>query len=97
MIAIITVALMAAGMSTLDGILVSLSSIAANDLFLNIGLWTEGGGLEIHHTDAAKSSLWKFGTGQITGTGKQFDIHFHETFRFPVVGFSFSRISGIRP
>jgi SSS family solute:Na+ symporter/sodium/pantothenate symporter len=36
MIAIITVALMAAGMSTLDGILVSLSSIAANDLFLNV-------------------------------------------------------------
>lgn len=34
--AIITVALMAAGMSTLDGILVALSSIAANDLFLNL-------------------------------------------------------------
>ncbi|MCB9765718.1 MAG: hypothetical protein H6739_38445 [Alphaproteobacteria bacterium] len=34
MVAFITVALMAAGMSTLDGILVSLSSIAANDLFL---------------------------------------------------------------
>ena len=37
-----------------------------HDLFLNIGLWTEGGGLEIHHTPAADSSLWKFGTGQIT-------------------------------
>ena len=36
MLAIITVALMAAGMSTLDGILVAMSSIAANDLFLNI-------------------------------------------------------------
>lgn len=36
MIAVITVALMAAGMSTLDGILVSLSSIAANDLYRNI-------------------------------------------------------------
>ena len=36
MVAFITVALMAAGMSTLDGILVSLSSIAANDLYLNI-------------------------------------------------------------
>jgi SSS family solute:Na+ symporter/sodium/pantothenate symporter len=36
MVAVITVALMAAGMSTLDGILVALSSIAANDLFLNI-------------------------------------------------------------
>lgn len=35
-VAFITVALMAAGMSTLDGILVSLSSIAANDLYLNI-------------------------------------------------------------
>lgn len=33
-VALITVALMAAGMSTLDGILVALSSIAANDLFL---------------------------------------------------------------
>ncbi len=35
-IAFITVALMAAGMSTLDGILVSLSSIAGNDLFLGL-------------------------------------------------------------
>jgi SSS family solute:Na+ symporter/sodium/pantothenate symporter len=35
-VAIITVALLAAGMSTLDGILVALSSIAANDLFLGI-------------------------------------------------------------
>ena len=34
MVAVITVALLAAGMSTLDGILVALSSIAANDLFL---------------------------------------------------------------
>ncbi len=32
----IAVALLAAGMSTLDGILVALSSIAANDLFLNL-------------------------------------------------------------
>jgi hypothetical protein len=37
-----------------------------HDLYLNIGLWTEGGGLEIHHTDAANSSLWKFGTAQMT-------------------------------
>ncbi len=36
LVAVITVALMAAGMSTLDGILVALSSIAANDLFLNL-------------------------------------------------------------
>lgn len=34
--AVIAVALMAAGMSTLDGILVALSSIAANDLFLGL-------------------------------------------------------------
>jgi sodium/pantothenate symporter len=33
LLAVITVALLAAGMSTLDGILVALSSIAANDLF----------------------------------------------------------------
>lgn len=36
MIAVIMVALMSAGMSTLDGILIALSSIAANDLFLNL-------------------------------------------------------------
>ena len=36
LLAVITVALLAAGMSTLDGILVALSSIAANDLFLNL-------------------------------------------------------------
>lgn len=36
LIAIISVALLAAGMSTLDGILIALSSIAANDLFLNL-------------------------------------------------------------
>jgi SSS family solute:Na+ symporter/sodium/pantothenate symporter len=34
--ALITVALLAAGMSTLDGILVAMSSIAANDLFLRL-------------------------------------------------------------
>jgi sodium/pantothenate symporter len=34
--AFITVALLAASMSTLDGILVAMSSIAANDLFLNL-------------------------------------------------------------
>ncbi len=36
MIAIITVALMAAGMSTLDGILVALSTIAGRDLYLGV-------------------------------------------------------------
>lgn len=37
-----------------------------HDLFLNIGLWTEGGAFEIHHTEIANSSLWKFGAAQIT-------------------------------
>lgn len=43
-LAFITVALLAAGMSTLDGILVALSSIAANDLFLNVAerRWLKG-------------------------------------------------------
>lgn len=36
LIAVIMVALMAAGMSTLDGILLALSSIVASDLFLNL-------------------------------------------------------------
>lgn len=36
-LAFISVAIMAAGMSTLDGILVALSSIAANDLVLQLG------------------------------------------------------------
>lgn len=36
MVAVVTVALLSAGMSTLDGILIALSSIAANDLFLNL-------------------------------------------------------------
>ncbi len=36
MLAFLTVAILAAGMSTLDGILVALSSIAANDLFLRL-------------------------------------------------------------
>jgi SSS family solute:Na+ symporter/sodium/pantothenate symporter len=38
-LAFVTVAVLAAGMSTLDGLLVALSSIAANDLFLGL---TEG-------------------------------------------------------
>lgn len=36
-LAFVTVAILAAGMSTLDGILVALSSIAGNDLVLNLG------------------------------------------------------------
>jgi SSS family solute:Na+ symporter/sodium/pantothenate symporter len=36
LIAVISVVILAAGMSTLDGILVAMSSIVANDLFLNL-------------------------------------------------------------
>jgi sodium/pantothenate symporter len=36
MLSVVMVALLAAGMSTLDGLLLALSSIAANDLFLNL-------------------------------------------------------------
>ncbi len=36
MLAVVTVAIMSAGMSTLDGILVALSTMAANDLVLNL-------------------------------------------------------------
>lgn len=36
LVAIISITLLAAGMSTLDGILIALSSIIANDLFLNL-------------------------------------------------------------
>lgn len=36
LVAIISVALLSAGMSTLDGLLIALSSIAANDFFLNL-------------------------------------------------------------
>lgn len=36
MLAVVTVAVMSAGMSTLDGILVALSTMTANDLFLNV-------------------------------------------------------------
>ncbi len=37
-----------------------------HDLRLNIGVWTEAGHLEIHHTDAANSNLWRFATAQAT-------------------------------
>jgi hypothetical protein len=37
-----------------------------HDLHLNIGLWAEAGHLEVHHADAARSSLWRFGTCQAT-------------------------------
>jgi SSS family solute:Na+ symporter/sodium/pantothenate symporter len=49
-LAVITVALLAAGMSTLDGILVALSSIAASDLFLRIA------GRRLEHVTAERRS-----------------------------------------
>jgi len=58
MVAVITVALMAAGMSTLDGILVALSSIAANDLYLNIAerRWLRGATAEQKSKSAHRAS-----------------------------------------
>jgi hypothetical protein len=37
-----------------------------HDLQLDLGLWTEAGGLEIHPTPAGHSSIWKHATAQIT-------------------------------
>jgi hypothetical protein len=37
-----------------------------HDLHLNLGLWTEVGGLEIHKTDLGHSQLWKHANAQIT-------------------------------
>jgi SSS family solute:Na+ symporter/sodium/pantothenate symporter len=58
MVAIIVVALMAAGMSTLDGILVALSSIAANDLYLNLAerRWLRGATAERKSKSAHRAS-----------------------------------------
>jgi sodium/pantothenate symporter len=58
MVAIITVALMAAGMSTLDGILVALSSIAANDLYLNVAetRWLAGAPRQVKSRAAHRAS-----------------------------------------
>ena len=58
MIAIIMVALMAAGMSTLDGILLALSSIVANDLFLNL---TRGNLLASRTPDEQLKAAHRFG------------------------------------
>ena len=57
-LAIITVALMAAGMSTLDGILVALSSIAAGDLFLPVAerRWLAGASSEQRGRAAHRAS-----------------------------------------
>jgi hypothetical protein len=37
-----------------------------HDLRLNIGLWSEAGRVEVHHTSVADSTLWQFGTAQAT-------------------------------
>jgi hypothetical protein len=37
-----------------------------HDLKLNLGLWTEAGGLEIHRNDSGYSQLWKHATAQVT-------------------------------
>jgi hypothetical protein len=37
-----------------------------HDLQLNLGLWTEAGGLEIHPTPGGHSSIWKHATAQVT-------------------------------
>lgn len=66
MVAIISVTLLAAGMSTLDGILIALSSIVANDLFLNL---TENN-LLAEESDERKSEIsHKVGQGIIVALG----------------------------
>jgi hypothetical protein len=37
-----------------------------HDLHLNLGLWTEGGRVEVHRTSEGDSSLWKFGAAAVT-------------------------------
>jgi hypothetical protein len=37
-----------------------------HDLHLNLGMWTEVGGVEIHKTDLGHSQLWRHADGQIT-------------------------------
>lgn len=37
-----------------------------HDIHLDLGLWTEAGQVEVHHTKAGDSTLWKFGTVQGT-------------------------------
>lgn len=37
-----------------------------HDLHLNLGLWTEVGGLEIHRTNLGHSQLWKHATAHVT-------------------------------
>ncbi len=37
-----------------------------HDLTLDLGLWTEAGGLEIHPTTTGHSTIWRHATGQVT-------------------------------
>lgn len=37
-----------------------------HDLQLDLGMWTEGGHLEIHPTAGGDATLWRFGTAQVT-------------------------------
>ena len=37
-----------------------------HDLYLNIGLWTEAGGLELHKTALGNTQLWRHATAQAT-------------------------------
>ena len=37
-----------------------------HDVRLNLGLWTEAGGLEVHRTDLGHSQLWKHANAQVT-------------------------------
>ncbi len=39
---------------------------ARHDLHLNLGLWSEVGGLELHKTSMGNSQLWRHGTAEIT-------------------------------
>ena len=37
-----------------------------HDLHLNVGLWTEAGGLELHTTPSGNTQLWKHATAEVT-------------------------------
>ena len=66
LVAVISMTLLAAGMSTLDGILIALSSIVANDLFLNL---TEDN-LLADKSDEEKSHIaHRFGQGLLIALG----------------------------
>jgi SSS family solute:Na+ symporter/sodium/pantothenate symporter len=66
MIAVISVTLLAAGMSTLDGILIALSSIVANDLFLNL---TRDNLLADKSEEEQSHIAHRFGQGLLIGLG----------------------------